>query len=130
MMREAHKKNLFKGFLAGRDGVEINILQYADDTIFFGEATMPNVKAIKAMLRSFELVSDLKINFAKSSFGAFGRSDQWVRSVAGYLIYRFLSLPFSYQGIIGANPRHSEIWDSITSISVSGNRETYLLGKG
>lgn len=52
--------------------MEISILQYADDTVFFGEATMSNVKAIKAMLRSFELVSGLKINFAKSSFGVFG----------------------------------------------------------
>ena len=30
---------------------------------------MSNVKAIKVMLRSFELVSGLKINFAKSCFG-------------------------------------------------------------
>ena len=41
---------------------EISILQYADDTIFFGEASMENVKAIKDILRSFELVSGLKIN--------------------------------------------------------------------
>ena len=57
-------------------------LQYADDTIFFGEATMQNVRAIKTMLRSFELVSGLKINFAKSSFGALGKSDQWQKEAA------------------------------------------------
>ncbi|KAH1200448.1 hypothetical protein GmHk_18G053566 [Glycine max] len=33
---------------------------------------MANVKAIKAMLRVFELASGLNINFAKSGFGAFG----------------------------------------------------------
>ena len=110
-MRETQKKNLFKGILEGKDGVEISILQYADGTLFFGEATMSNVKAIKAMLRNFELVSDLKINFAKSIFGAFGRSDQWVRFAAGYLNYRLLSLPFSYQG----NPRRNEIRDPIIS---------------
>ena len=47
-------------------------------TLFFGKATMSNVKAIKVMLRSFELVSGLKINFAKSCFGAFGMTEQWV----------------------------------------------------
>ena len=41
----------------------ISLLQYADDTVFFGKAMMANVKAIKVMLRSFELVSGLKINF-------------------------------------------------------------------
>lgn len=61
----------------GANNVEINILQYADDTIFFGEATMENVNAIKVILRSFELVAGLKINFAKSCIGAIRMSDQW-----------------------------------------------------
>ena len=45
-------------------------------TLFFGEATMQNVKVIKAILRNFELASGLKINFTKSCFGAVGKSDQ------------------------------------------------------
>ncbi|KAL5122627.1 hypothetical protein HKD37_02G003375 [Glycine soja] len=53
-----------------------------DDTIFFGEALMENVKAIKVILWSFELVSGLKINFAKSSFWAVGMSDQWMKDAA------------------------------------------------
>jgi len=71
------KKNLFRGFPVGTNNVDISILQYADDTIFFGEASMENVKAIKAILRTFELVSGLKINFGKSCFGAIGMSDRW-----------------------------------------------------
>ena len=47
------EKKLFKGFLVGRNNVEIGILQYVDDTIFFREASMENVKAIKVILRSF-----------------------------------------------------------------------------
>ena len=46
--------------------VPADVLQYADDTIFFGEASMENVKTVKVILRSFELVSGLRINFAKS----------------------------------------------------------------
>lgn len=77
--------NLYKGFRVGCNDVCISILQYADDTIFFGEASMDNVKAIKAILRTFELVSGLKINFAKSCFGAFGMNDQWKQMAANYL---------------------------------------------
>ena len=75
---------------------------------------MENVKAIKVMLRCFELMSGLKINFAKSSFGAFGTTEHWINNAASYLNCRRLSIPFSYLGIpIGANPRHSETWDAI-----------------
>ena len=77
IMSQALKKGLFRGFLCGKNKVEVSLLQYADDTIFFGEASMDNVRAIKAMLRAFELVLGLKINFAKSGFGAFGLSDLW-----------------------------------------------------
>ena len=75
LVREAIGKNLYRGFSVGSNNVVISILQYADDTIFFGEASMRNVKTIKAILRTFELVSGLKINFVKSSFGAFGMSE-------------------------------------------------------
>ena len=96
LMREALAKGLFSSFCVGKDKTPINILQYADDTIFFGEATMQNVKTIKSILRSFDLVSGLKINFAKSSFGVIGKSNQWRKEAAEYLNCRILSLPFKY----------------------------------
>ena len=43
LMREALKANKYKGLLVGKDGIEISILQYADDTIFFSEASVQNV---------------------------------------------------------------------------------------
>ena len=72
MMREAVQKNLYRSFLVGKKKEPINILQYADDTIFVGEAAWENVYALKALLRGFELASGLKINFAKSQFGIIG----------------------------------------------------------
>ena len=92
LMREALHKNQFKTFSIGRNLVDISILQYADDTIFFGEASMENVRAIKVMLRSFELVSGLRINFAKSNFRAIGMSEQWTASAATYLNCSMMSL--------------------------------------
>ena len=114
LMREALDKSLFSSLLVGKNTIPINILQYAEDTIFFGDATMQNVKTIKSILRSFELVSGLKINFAKSSFGVIGKSEQWQVEAARYLNCRILSFPFLYLGIpIGDNPRRSELWDPI-----------------
>ena len=114
LVREAIGKNLYRGFSVGSNNVVISILQYADDTIFFREASMRNVKAIKAILRAFELVSGLKINFVKSSFGAFGMSEQWKIEAANYLNCSLLTIPFIYLGIpIGANPRRCQMWDPL-----------------
>lgn len=46
--------------------VEVYVLQFADDTLFMGEASMQNVLTIKCILRCFELASGLKVNFLKS----------------------------------------------------------------
>jgi len=75
---------------------------------------MENVKAIKVILRSFELVSGLKINFSKSSFGTIGMLESWKVDAARYLNCELLVIPFLYLGLpIGANPRRSDTWDPI-----------------
>jgi len=116
-MSKAIDRGLYRGFLVGTKKVEVSILQQADDTIFLGEATMENVRAIRAIraiLRAFELASGLKINFAKSSCGTFGVSDQWTYGASNYLNCRLMSFPFTYLGIpIGANPRRCQTWDPI-----------------
>ena len=114
LMRQVVEKNIFKGYSVGSQNVSISLLQYADDTIFFGEASMENIKAIKSILRTFELVSGLKINFAKSSFGSIGMSEAWKRNAAKFLNCSMLSIPFVYLGIpIGDNPRRCQLWDPI-----------------
>ena len=44
MIRRAKVKNLYNGYQVDSNNVDISILQYADDTIFFGESNMENVK--------------------------------------------------------------------------------------
>ena len=114
LMRQAVEKSIFRGYPVGSQEVSISLLQYADDTIFFGEASMENIKAIKSILRTFELASGLKINFAKSSFGSIGMSESWKRNAADFLNYSLLPIPFVYLGIpIGDNPRRCQLWDPI-----------------
>jgi hypothetical protein len=66
VMRRAVELNLFKGFTVGRGGVVVSHLQYADDTLLIGEASVTNLWTLKAILRGFEMASGLKINFWKS----------------------------------------------------------------
>ena len=69
LMRTAISKNLFQSYQVGSQKEEVNILQYADDTLFFGSASTDNIRVLKSVLRIFEIVSGLKINYAKSQFG-------------------------------------------------------------
>ncbi|KAH1205508.1 hypothetical protein GmHk_16G046191 [Glycine max] len=85
LMRKAKEENMYKAYQVESNKVEISLLQFVDDTIFLGEADMENVKKIKVVLRSFELASGHKINFAKSTFGAFGQTDLWKQQAATYL---------------------------------------------
>ena len=59
------KANLLSGLKNGRKEVDLCILQFADDTSFLCEDSFTNVVTLKAILREFELASNLKINFHK-----------------------------------------------------------------
>ena len=138
-MREVIDRRLYTGSV-GKDKVDVNILQYADDTIFFVEASVENIKAIKAILRAFEMVSGLKINFAKSNFEAIGMPESWKQNAANFLNCCLLTIPFVYLGItIGANSRKCQTWDLIIqkcerrlakwkqrNISLGGGRVTLI----
>jgi len=65
-MENAVNRNLFKGFEVKSGGTMISHLQYADDTLCIGEASIENIWTLKALLRGFEMVSGLKVNFHKS----------------------------------------------------------------
>lgn len=49
------------------DILKFDILQYADHTILLGES-WENLWCMKTILKSFEMVSELKVNFYKSKF--------------------------------------------------------------
>ena len=50
MMRVATSKGLYRSYLVGKQKEPVNILQYADDTVFVGEVSWDNVIVLKAML--------------------------------------------------------------------------------
>ncbi|GKV50907.1 hypothetical protein SLEP1_g57586 [Rubroshorea leprosula] len=104
LVSSAVEKQLYKGVVVGNEGVSVSHLQFADDTIFFGEASEDNIGVIKSIMRTFELVSGLKINFGKSQLMGIGVEDNWRNKMAFRLCCKEGEFPFKYLGIpIGGN---------------------------
>jgi hypothetical protein len=66
LMSRAVSLGFFKPFAIKNSGVSVSHLQYADDTLLVGKACVENLWCVKAILRWFELMSGLKVNFGKS----------------------------------------------------------------
>lgn len=92
----------------------VSHLQFADDTINFCKADVVEVLVIKRILRCFQLVSGLKINFHKSFVCGVGVPTQVVMECASRLNCKSQSLPFLYLGLpLGASPRLKKTWKPI-----------------
>ena len=87
-------QNLYKPILAGKKNVGVSLLQFADDSLLLGNWSQQNLKVIKCVLRWFELVSGLKINFGKSSLIGFGIAEEELQEAAAYLNSKISSCPF------------------------------------
>jgi len=114
LVREAKKANLLKGVEVGIHRVQVDLLQFAYDTLFFWKPSYHNVLAIKAILRSFEMVSGLRVNFHKSVVGSVGISQLDKLVYSKCLNCQQMELPFKYLGMtIGGNSRRPEFWNHI-----------------
>lgn len=67
LMHQTVDQNLFSGVALGNHGILVSHLQYANDTLLMSEASVPNLWAMKVVLRTFEPASSVKVNFSKSS---------------------------------------------------------------
>jgi hypothetical protein len=85
----------------------VSHLQYPDDTLFVGEDCVENLWSMKAILRWFELISGVKVNFFKSKlFGIYLEDGFLDLAASTFLKCRIGKLPFIYLGLlVGENPR-------------------------
>ena len=68
------------------------------------------------ILKSFELVSGLKINYNKRKFGCLGKSEDWCREAASSLNCSQMDIPLSYLGIpVGVSSKNRSVWQPIIS---------------
>ncbi|GAU48545.1 hypothetical protein TSUD_99510 [Trifolium subterraneum] len=89
-------------------------LQYADDTLFNGEASMDNLWSLKSILRSFELASGLRVNFSKSSIMGVNVNTEFLGMAERFLHCRVGSIPFTYLGLpVGASHRKDATWQPL-----------------
>ncbi|PNX99671.1 cysteine-rich receptor-like protein kinase, partial [Trifolium pratense] len=105
---------IFKGLAVGSPPVVISHLQYADDTLCIGEASVENLWAIKAILRGFEMASGLKVNFWKSGLIGVNVPSPFLEMASSFLNCRLGAIPFKYLGLpIGANPKRLATWNPL-----------------
>lgn len=65
-MRKAKNIGEFQGFKVS-ESEEVDMLQFAVDTIIISEGDTANIWSMKTILMGFELMSGLRINFHKSN---------------------------------------------------------------
>lgn len=77
-----------------------------------GNMTTTNICIVKGILRWFELISRLKVNFYKSKLAAIATCEAELRRYTGMLNCRTMNIPFVYLGIqVGVNPRKAATWE-------------------
>ncbi|GAU38174.1 hypothetical protein TSUD_264000 [Trifolium subterraneum] len=117
LMNKAVELGFYKGIQLRSCGVNISHLQYADDTLFVGEVCVENLWTTKAILRWFELISGLKVNFFKSKLFGINVEDDFLSSAAAFLKCNVERLPFIYLGLpVGANPRRMATWNPVLEV--------------
>lgn len=101
-IRSAVEKGVYKEYVISERDREIGIsnIQYADDTIFVGEMSISNVRAIKCILRCFELAARLKVNFHKSGLIGIKAKPGFLELASSILNCKIERLSFMFLGIL------------------------------
>ncbi|GJV28970.1 RNA-directed DNA polymerase, eukaryota [Tanacetum coccineum] len=97
---EAVLNGIFKGVSVGRDEAPISHLQYAYDTLIFGDWNMSNSKNIMRILECIKLSYGLKINPNKTKVYGIGVGIEEVTSLAQRMRCAIGLLPFTYLGLL------------------------------
>ncbi|GJV95269.1 RNA-directed DNA polymerase, eukaryota [Tanacetum coccineum] len=93
---EACENGLYKGIFIANSGINLSLLLYADDALFFREWSRANAFNLIHIFRCFELASGLKVNIDKSRVMGVGVPANKVVSMASSLGCTHDSLPFYY----------------------------------
>ncbi|XP_071688703.1 uncharacterized protein [Rutidosis leptorrhynchoides] len=114
LTKSAVNNNLFSGVMIGKDKVCISHLQYADDTIYFGEWNPHNIRNLMKLLKCFEHTSGLNVNYQKSMLFGLGVEYHEIEAMAKCFKCKIGSLPFNYLGLpIGANMKKLCSWKPV-----------------
>ncbi|CAL5415768.1 unnamed protein product [Camellia sinensis] len=114
LMHRAHELGIIKGVKVGAKEVMISHLQFADDSMLFCEADLEQIVHIKRVLRCFEILSGMRINFHKSVVCGVGVDVEALSSCADILNCKVQGLPMKFLGLpLGANPGRKSTWKPV-----------------
>ena len=113
-LNEAVSRGIFKGVKIGLDDVPISHLQYADDTLVFGEWSLPNAKNLMRIFECVQNASGLKINHLNTKIYGIGVTNDEIEWLANRIGVSPSFLPFTYLGLpIGVNMKKIVSWNGI-----------------
>jgi len=115
MMKSMVENNLYIGYGVGiANSAVVSHLQFADDTLLVGVKSWANVRALRAVLSLFAVMSGLKVNFHKSLLVGINITDSWLYEAASILNCKVGKVPFLYLGLsIGGDPRRLAFWKPV-----------------
>ncbi|XP_026410405.1 uncharacterized protein LOC113305602 [Papaver somniferum] len=113
MIQKAQENGLISGFQATEGGNLISHLQFSDDTLVLLDADIEQVKHLRLLLLSFEQLTGLKINFAKSQIFGVGYTGD-LAHFSSVLGCYYGVLPTTYLGFpLGNKSGGVAKWDKI-----------------
>lgn len=80
-------KAIVRGEIDGfrvEEGVKVEIIQFVDNTLFIGSRGWTNLWCIKAVLRGFDLITGLSVNFHKSRFIGINVSHHFLTTTSNF----------------------------------------------
>lgn len=84
LVRKGVEAHCLFGFKVS-ESLSFPMLQFAGDTIFLYDGKERSIWCLKAILRCFEMVSGLKVNFAKSNVIRINIEERILRGVSHFL---------------------------------------------
>lgn len=113
--KDAMNQGLLNGLqVGGQSGPILTHLQFADDTLIFCQAYLDQIMLIRRLLRGFETMSDLRINYHKTVICGIGVDISLTESFAKILRCQFQCLPLKYLGMpLGVSPRLKSTWQPV-----------------
>ncbi|XP_058752846.1 uncharacterized protein LOC131626047 [Vicia villosa] len=110
LVRKATANGDFNGFQFNEE-CTVDILQFANDTLLIGKGGWKHIWCLKSILRGFELISGLGVNYHKSKLIGINLSPHFLSAAANFLCCKEEEKHFNFLGLpIGADPRRITTW--------------------
>ncbi|KAI5391407.1 hypothetical protein KIW84_076276 [Lathyrus oleraceus] len=109
-VRKASELGEFKGF-SFHDSCSVDLLQFVDKTFIIGNGNWKNFWDSKVILRGFDTVFGLRVNFHKSRVIGMNLNSNFLVATTNFLLCMVEEKCFYFLGIpIGSNPRRVITW--------------------